>query len=148
MEIVLFEPEIPQNTGNVARTCVAVQSKLTLVEPLGFSISSRKMKRAGLDYWEKLEVKKISDLDHYLHAQKNPFYFFSSKASKLYTEIPFSKNDLYIFGNETSGLPKHYLEKYPDLFYTLPQSHNVRCLNLSNAVAIILYKSWETRQFN
>ena len=148
MEIVLFEPEIPQNTGNIARTCVATNTSLTLIEPLGFSVSNRVMKRAGLDYWDKLQLQKKSNLDTYLSEQTKPFYFLSSKATKLYTEIPFSDDDLYIFGNETSGLPPHLSEKYPTQFFTLPQSKNVRCLNLSNTVAIVLYTSWQSRQFS
>ncbi|NGX31533.1 MAG: tRNA (cytidine(34)-2'-O)-methyltransferase [Chlamydiae bacterium] len=147
MEVVLFEPEIPANAGNVARTCVATGSKLTLIEPLGFFLSNRMLKRSGLDYWDKLDYQTKPDLESYLTAQKRPVYFFSSKATKSYTEIPFSDDDIYVFGSETKGLPPYLFDNYSERFYTLFQKKAVRCLNLSNTVAIVLYESWKHRDF-
>jgi tRNA (cytidine/uridine-2'-O-)-methyltransferase len=145
--LVLFEPEIPQNAGNIARTCAATGCHLVLVEPLGFRLSERSIKRAGLDYWPHVSWEKITSLENYLEDQKRPFYFFSSKGQKRYTEIPFTENDIYIFGSESKGLPKQIHEKYAQQFYTLPQKDTVRCLNLSNVAAIIAYSSWEARDF-
>jgi len=145
--LVLFEPEIPQNAGNIARTCAATGCHLVLVEPLGFRLSERSIKRAGLDYWPHVSWEKITSLEDYLQDQQRPFYFFSSKGEKRYTEIPFSENDIYIFGSETKGLPKEFHKKHFDKFYTLPQRDAVRCLNLSNVAAIIAYASWEARGF-
>lgn len=145
--LVLFEPEIPQNAGNIARTCAATGCHLVLVEPLGFRLSERSIKRAGLDYWPHVSWEKVTSLEDYLEEQKRPFYFLSSKGQKRYTEIPFKNNDIYIFGSESRGLPREIHEKYADQFYTLPQRDAVRCLNLSNVAAIIAYTSWEARGF-
>ncbi len=143
MKVLLFEPDIPVNTGNIARTCVAAGATLVLKRPLGFSLSDRQMKRAGLDYWEHLNLELIDNLDHYLAKElENPgcrCYFFSSKATRSYTEISFQKDDILIFGSETKGLPDHFFKTYPEKFYTIPMDPAARCLNLSNCAAIILY---------
>lgn len=148
MTILLFEPEIPQNTGNIVRTLAATNKDLVIVEPMGFSLSERRVKRSALDYFDKVKIQKIQDLDLYLQNTTRPFYFFSKSAKKTYNTIPFSKEDIYIFGSETSGLPPRFLEKWPDRFYTIPQSSNVRSLNLANSVAIVLYRSLEEFDFS
>ncbi len=145
MKIILFQPKIPQNTGNIIRTCSVTNSKLAVVTPCGFSLSNRQMKRAGLDYLD-VEIEKIEDLDSYLQNHTS-FYFFSSKVTKLYSDVEYTKDTLLIFGNETSGLTPLFLEKYPDKFVTIPMKKNARCLNLSNSVAIAIYKGLEKQKF-
>ncbi len=141
MQIILFQPEIPQNTGNIVRTCAATGASLILVRPLGFSLSNRYLKRAGLDYWEDVSISEIDDLAQFLDQTNDPFVFFSSKATKSYTDAPFSSNSLLIFGSETQGLPPYFHEKWPHLFYTIPMKSNARCLNLANSAAIVLYEA-------
>lgn len=148
MEIVLFQPEIPQNTGNIVRTCSVTNTKLTLVRPLGFSVSDKTLKRAGLDYWNEVEINYIDDLIAYLDSTKKDFYFFSSKAKSLYTEVSYSKNAIIVFGSETSGLPKEIHQKWPEKFVTIPMVKEARCLNLSNSVAIALYEGLRQNHFN
>jgi tRNA (cytidine/uridine-2'-O-)-methyltransferase len=118
------------------------------VTPLGFSISHRRLKRAGLDYWEGVDVKLIDDLEAYLENAPFPFYFFSSKAKKLYTTIPYTPADHLIFGSETKGLPPSFHEKWSDRFYTLPMKPQSRCLNLSNTAAIVIYEAWRHQNFD
>lgn len=137
MKIVLYQPQIPQNTGNIVRTCAATGSGLVLVRPLGFSTSSRHLKRAGLDYWDGVNVEEIDDLEAILGTS---FFFFSSKATKLYTEAPYTPDSLLIFGSETSGLPDIFWEKYSEHFYKIPMVEGARCLNLSNCAAIVTYE--------
>lgn len=141
MQIVLFQPEIPQNTGNIVRTCSATGSSLILVRPLGFSTASRHLKRAGLDYWDEVSITEIDDLEAWLIATDAPFFFFSSKAHQRYTDAPFSSNAILIFGSETSGLPPAFHEKWPDRFYKIPMVQGARCLNLANSVAVVLYEA-------
>ncbi len=148
MKIVLFQPQIPQNTGNIVRTCSATGCELALVRPLGFSTSHRKLKRAGLDYWEGVTISFLDDLMSHLLETKREFHFFSSHASQIYTLASYRQNDLLIFGSETAGLPAIYREKWPDRFYTLPMKPSVRCLNLANAVSIVVYEAWRQRAFN
>lgn len=145
--VVLYRPEIPQNTGNIVRTCSVTGCSLVLTTPLGFSTSEKQLRRAGLDYWDEVNIEKISDLEQFLEKTDRPFYFFSSKASKNYIEIPFTERDLLIFGNETSGLDPALLEKYPERFYTIPMKPSARCLNLSNSVSIVLYENLRQRGF-
>lgn len=125
------------------RTCAVTGASLILVRPLGFSLASRHLKRAGLDYWDEVSVQVVDDLEPLL---QNHFYFFSSKATKRYTEIDFTGDEQLIFGSETAGLPQHLWERWPDRFYTIPQRKEARCLNLANAAAIVLYEAW--RQLN
>jgi len=140
MKVILYQPQIPQNTGNIVRTCKATNSTLTLVKPLGFSTSSRMLKRAGLDYWDEVEIDQIDDLESYLSTIDAPFYFFSSKAQRIYTEVKYTEDSILIFGSETLGLPPHFHEKWKDHFVKVPMTKNARCLNLSNTVAIGLYE--------
>ncbi|NGX56846.1 MAG: tRNA (cytidine(34)-2'-O)-methyltransferase [Candidatus Anoxychlamydiales bacterium] len=146
MKIILFKPEIPQNTGNIIRTCCVTNSNLSIVTPSSFSFSQRQLKRASLDYL-KFEIEKIDDLEKYLENKDN-FYFFSSKAKQLYTEVDYNKDSILIFGNETSGLPDVFFKKYSDKFVTIPMKENERCLNLSNSVSIGLYEALRQNNFS
>lgn len=146
MKIILYQPQIPQNTGNIVRTCAVTGTDLVLVTPLGFSIEDRWLKRAGLDYWEGVNVKTIDDIENYLEQTTSPFYFFSSKATKSYTDIQFQENDILIFGSETTGLPTAFHEKWPDRFAKIPMIKGVRCLNLATSAGIVLYEG--LRQLN
>lgn len=147
IKIILFQPQIPQNTGNIVRTCSTTGTDLLLVRPLGFSTNSRHLKRAGLDYWEGATVEEIDDLKAYLEKTNAPFFFFSSHAKKVYTECNYSSESILIFGSETSGLPAHYLEKWPEKFYTIPMMEGARCLNLATSAGIVLYEALRQNQF-
>ena len=147
MKIILFSPQIPQNTGNIARTCAATNTRLVLVRPLGFSVSDRQMKRAGLDYWDLVKLEIIDDLPAYLEKEGTPCFFLSSKAKKNYTEATFSINANLIFGSETEGLPSILWEKYPDNFYTIPMAPGPRCLNLASSAAVVLYEALRQTNF-
>lgn len=141
LKIVLIHPEIPPNTGNIARLCVATDCELHLVKPLGFSLSDRYLKRAGLDYWHHLKLFIHNSLDNFLSELKDNFYFFSSKGSKVYTDINFKESDWLIFGSETKGFPEIIFDKFKEKIYTIPMYGPVRCLNLSNSVAIVTYEA-------
>lgn len=147
MKVVLFQPQIPQNTGNIVRTCKVTGSDLVLVKPLGFSVSDKALKRAGLDYWDGVNVHIIDNLFEFLSSLNSPFYFFSSHAKKSYAEIPYTADDFLIFGSETGGLAPIFLEKWPELFVTLPMMNDSRCLNLANTVSIVLYEAWRQQGF-
>jgi len=147
MKIVLYQPQIPQNTGNIARTCAATQTGLILIKPLGFSTNSRHLKRAGLDYWDGVNIEEMDDLESLLKQTKTDFYFFSSKASQLYTENTYSLNSLLIFGSETEGLPSWTREKWPERFFTIPMIKNHRCLNLASSAAVVLYEALRQNDF-
>lgn len=147
MKIVLYQPQIPQNTGNVVRTCAVTGTDLILVEPLGFSINDRWLKRAGLDYWEGVNVSIINDLEAFLEQQYTSIYLFSSKAKELYTSKKFGKNDILIFGSETAGLPSHLLNKWPERNCRIPMLNGSRCLNLATSVGIVLYEALRQQNF-
>ena len=141
INIVLHEPEIPQNTGNIARTCAATGAALHLIRPLGFAIDDRKLKRAGLDYWHQLDITYYDGLDDFY--AKNPeaeVYYFSTKAPHLYTEIEYPNPVYIMFGKETKGLPEDLLYNNPDRCVRLPMREGLRSLNLSNSVAIAVYE--------
>ncbi len=144
MRVILFSPEIPQNVGNIARTCAVTGSPLTVVRPLGFNLSNKQVKRAGLDYWDEVEIDIVDSLEP---ALSTPFYFFSTKGKKLYTEAVFEEMASLVFGSETAGLPQWVHEKWPDQFYTIPMRPNARSLNLSNSVAIVLYEALRQNLF-
>ncbi|HVX00902.1 MAG TPA: tRNA (cytidine(34)-2'-O)-methyltransferase [Candidatus Babeliaceae bacterium] len=146
--IVLFQPQIPQNTGNIVRTCAVTGSDLILVRPLGFKTTDRWLKRAGLDYWEGVHVSFLDDLEKYVEGLQVPFYFFSSKATKYYTQIDYSMDDHLIFGSETAGLPLHFHQKWANNFYKIPMKEGPRCLNLSNAAAVVIYEAWRQQNFH
>ena len=141
INIVLVEPEIPQNTGNIARTCAATGASLHLVRPLGFEIDDKKLKRAGLDYWDKLDITYYDGLSDFF--DKNPdadFYCFSTKAKKVYTDISYGDNVYLFFGKETKGLPEEFLYANPDRCVRIPMRDTLRSLNLSNSAAIAVYE--------
>ncbi len=141
INIVLHEPEIPQNTGNIARTCAATGASLHLIRPLGFAIDDRKLKRAGLDYWHQLDITYYDGLDDFY--AKHPdarVYYFSTKARHLYTEIEYPDPVYIMFGKETKGLPEELLHANADTCVRLPMREGLRSLNLSNSVAIAVYE--------
>ena len=145
MKIVLHQPQSPQNTGNIARTCAATASGLLLVRPLGFSTHSRHLKRAGLDYWNGVDVEETDDLPQHLEGKS--FYFFSSKAKKLYTQVQYPPDALLIFGSETAGLPPLFWERWPTRFLKIPMISTARCLNLACSVSIVLYEALRQNHF-
>jgi tRNA (cytidine/uridine-2'-O-)-methyltransferase len=148
VKVVLFQPQIPQNTGNIVRTCSVTGAGLVLVPPFGFSINDRWLKRAGLDYWEGVQVETIDDLDNTLETLSNNFYFFSSKAQRSYTDVKFMPNDWLIFGSETTGLPQHLHTRWPEKFATIPMLPGARCLNLATSVGIVVYEALRQNRFN
>lgn len=144
LNIVLVEPEIPQNTGNIARTCAATGSSLHLVKPLGFSIDDKHVKRAGLDYWRLLDLHVYENIDEFFMKNDiNKFYFATTKGHQYYSDFSFSDGDFILFGKETAGLPKNILSKYPEKTMRIPMvdDERARSLNLSNSVAIVLYEA-------
>lgn len=152
LNIVMVEPEIPQNTGNIARTCAATGSKLHLVYPLGFSISDKYLKRAGLDYWNKLEIEEHESLEAFLtkyEPNKFAMYYASTKAKHCYSDVDYNNADeiFILFGKETKGLPESLLKKYMDNTIRIPMREDLRSLNLSNSVAIITYEILRQKSF-
>ena len=141
LNIVLVEPEIPQNTGNIARTCAATGARLHLVKPLGFSIDDRSLKRAGLDYWHFLDISYYENLDDFFEKTKGGSYFyFSTKALHRHSDISYPDGAYLLFGKETAGLPEELLLKNPDTTVRIPMIDEARSLNLSNAAAIAAYE--------
>lgn len=140
--IVLYQPEIPQNTGNISRTCACTGARLHIVKPMGFEITDAKLKRAGLDYWDKLDLTYYESLDEFFERTKGGRYFYlSKKASKRYTDIRFEDGDYLVFGKETKGLPEHMVFDNPDTALRIPMAKDLRSLNLSNTVALVLYEA-------
>jgi tRNA (cytidine/uridine-2'-O-)-methyltransferase len=147
MNIVLVEPEIPNNTGNISRTCAVTGSSLHLVRPLGFSTDDKHLKRAGLDYWQYLDLHYYDNFAEVLEAYpKGSFFFATTKAKKFYTDITYAPDDFLVFGKETAGLSKEILQAYPQQLIRIPMGKDIRSLNLANSVAIILYEA--LRQLN
>ena len=140
LNIVLVEPEIPQNTGNISRTCAATGARLHLVEPMGFTIDDRKLKRAGLDYWHLLDITYYKNLDDFFARNAGPFFYFSTKARHLYSEVSYPDPVFLMFGKETKGLPEDLLLAHPDECVRLPMREGLRSLNLSNTVAVAVYE--------
>lgn len=146
--VVLVEPEIPQNTGNIVRTCAATGCKLHLVRPLGFEVTDKYLKRAGLDYWKDAEIFYYDSFDEVLHKfPSSPFYFFTTKARKTYSSVEFKEGDFLVFGKETRGLPEELLIKHPDACVRIPMLNDTRSLNLSNSVAIAVYEGLRQQGF-
>lgn len=140
--IVLVEPEIPQNTGNIARTCAATGSKLHIVKPMGFTIDDKKLKRAGLDYWHLLGIRYYENLDDFFNQNEGGRFFYSTtKAQNTYADVTFKDNDYILFGKETKGLPEELLYENPERCMRIPMISDARSLNLSNAVAIVVYEA-------
>ena len=149
INIVLVEPEIPQNTGNIIRTCAATDSILHIVKPIGFDLSDKHLKRAGLDYWSYADFRFYDSFEKL--EQKFPnatFYFFSTKGKKVYTEPKYKDGDFLVFGKETRGLPEPLLEKHYDTTVRLPMKDKLRSLNLSNTVAVAVYEALRQQDFN
>lgn len=149
INIVLVEPEIPQNTGNIARTCAAVGASLHLVKPLGFEIDDRKLKRAGLDYWDKLDITYYESLDDFLSKNKDEaMFFFTTKGKRAYTDAEYPKRVFIVFGKETKGLPEELLYANPEKCVRIPMRDTLRSLNLSNSVAVAVYEVLRQRDFD
>lgn len=141
LNIVLVEPEIPQNTGNIARTCAATGARLHIVKPMGFTPDDRQLKRAGLDYWHYLDITYYENLaDFFDKNQGGTFYYFSTKAPQAYTDIAYPDRCYIVFGKETKGLPEKLLFDNPDTTVRIPMLGEIRSLNLSNSVAIAAYE--------
>ena len=148
INIVLLEPEIPANTGNIGRTCVATGTRLHLIEPLGFSLSEKALKRAGMDYWSELDVTTYVDYEDFL--ARNPgakLYFATTKGRHIYSDAQYEDNCYIMFGKESAGIPEEILKAHPDTCVRIPMIGETRSLNLSNSVAIVLYEALRQQGF-
>ena len=149
LNIVLHEPEIPANTGNIGRTCVAAGARLHLIEPMGFRIGAKEVKRAGLDYWDKLDVTVYDSYEDFL--QKNPnakIYMATTKAKHTYTEVSYEPDCYIMFGKESAGIPEEILVEHPETSIRIPMIGDIRSLNLGNSVAIVLYEALRQNNFS
>ena len=149
MNVVLLEPEIPANTGNIGRTCVATHTRLHLIEPLGFKLNEKMLKRAGLDYWDKLDVTVYCDFQDFL--ERNPgarIYMATTKARKVYTEVSYEPDCYLMFGKESAGIPEEILVRHQEDCVRIPMWGEIRSLNLSNSVAIVLYEAMRQNGFS
>lgn len=148
MNIVLFEPEMPMNTGNIGRTCVATNTRLHLIEPLGFKLNEKAVKRAGLDYWDKLDVTVYSDFQDFLDCNPGAkIYMATTKAPKTYTEVEYEPDCYIMFGKESAGIPEEILLENQERAIRIPMLGETRSLNLSNSVAIVLYEALRQNDF-
>ena len=153
LNIVLLEPEIPANTGNIGRTCVATGTVLHLIEPLGFSLSEKQLKRAGMDYWHKLDVRRYINFADFLEKNEGAFasgamlWMATTKARKVYTDAPFGPDDYLMFGRESAGIPEEILVEYEDCCIRIPMLDEIRSLNLSNSAAIVRYEALRQNGF-
>lgn len=148
MNIILHEPEIPQNTGNIARTCACTGASLHLIEPLGFSIDEKHVKRAGLDYWPDVEIHTYKSFEDFVAKHPDARIFMATtKAPKKYTDVSFQPDDYIMFGKETAGIPEDILYNHQETCIRIPMRENFRSLNLSNAVAIVLYEALRQLDF-
>ncbi len=148
LNIVLHEPEMPANTGNIGRTCVAAGARLHLIEPMGFRINEKSVKRAGLDYWDKLDVTIYDDYNDFL--EKNPgakIYMATTKAHQTYTEVNYEDDCYIMFGKESAGIPEEILVEHEKDCIRIPMIGDIRSLNLSNSVAIVLYEALRQNNF-
>ena len=149
MHIVLYQPEIPQNTGNIARTCAATGSMLHLIRPLGFELSDKYLKRAGLDYWRMMEYRVYDDFEAFLQAWPEArLHFLSTKAPRGYAEVSYQPDDFLVFGCESRGLPESLLSRVYERCVRIPMVPGARSLNLSNSVAIVLYEALRQQGFD
>ena len=151
INIILHEPEIPQNTGNIARTCAATGASLHLIRPMGFEVDDKKLKRAGLDYWDKLDITYYDGFADFLEKHpeaKENIYYFSTKAPRAYTEVAYEGNIFIMFGKESKGLPEELLHDNPDRCVRIPMLNELRSLNLSNSVAIAVYEILRQNEFD
>ncbi|MBC8571388.1 tRNA (uridine(34)/cytosine(34)/5-carboxymethylaminomethyluridine(34)-2'-O)-methyltransferase TrmL [Zongyangia hominis] len=147
LNIVLVEPQIPQNTGNIARTCAATGARLHLVGPMGFQIDDKKLKRAGLDYWHLLDISYYDGLDDFFEKNQGEFYYFTTKGQHRYSDVSYPEDGYIVFGREDAGLPEALLFAHPDRCVRLPMIEGARSLNLSNTVAIAVYEALRQRDF-
>jgi tRNA (cytidine/uridine-2'-O-)-methyltransferase len=150
MKVILYQPQIPQNTGNIVRTCAVTGCDLMLVGPLGFSIADRWLKRSGLDYWEKVHVEVIEGLAPFLSLLEEApgkIHLLSSKATVAYTTVTYGPKDWLIFGSETSGLPQEIMERWRDCAVRIPMVPEARCLNLATSAGIVIYEAWRQQGF-
>ena len=147
LNIVLVEPEIPQNTGNIARTCAVTGARLHLIEPLGFKIDDKKLKHAGLDYWKYLDITVYKDLEEFFEKNEGSFFFFSTKAKNVYSDVEYPDNAFLFFGKESKGLPEKLLFENPDTTVRIPMMDEARSLNLSNSAAVAVYEVLRQWQF-
>lgn len=145
--IVMVEPEIPQNTGNVARTCAVTGSRLHLVKPMGFEIEDKKLKRAGLDYWHQLDITIYENIDEFFAKNKGTFYYATTKGLNKYSDVAFKDGDYILFGKETKGLDEALLKANKDNCIRIPMRNSLRSLNLSNSVAIVIYEALRQNDF-
>lgn len=148
MHIILHQPEIPANTGNIGRTCVATGTTLHLIEPLGFHLDEKSIKRAGMDYWDKLDVTRYINFEEF--QEKHPgakIWYATTKAKRIYTEASFGKDDYIMFGKESAGIPEELLVEHEETCIRIPMLTEIRSLNLSNAVAIVLYEALRQNDF-
>lgn len=148
MHIILHQPEIPGNTGNIGRTCVATGTSLHLIEPLGFRLDEKSIRRAGMDYWKLLDVHRYMNFEEFL--EKNPgakIWFATTKARKIYTEAAFEPDDYIMFGKESAGIPEEILVEHEESCIRIPMSPDIRSLNLSNSVAVVLYEALRQNGF-
>lgn len=148
MNIILHQPGIALNTGNIGRTCVAAGASLHLIEPFGFRLDEKEIKRAGMDYWDKLDVHRYVNFEDFL--EKNPgakIYMATTKAHKCYTDVSFTDNDFIMFGNESRGIPEEILVDYEETCIRIPMKDDIRSLNLANSVAIVLYEALRQNKF-
>lgn len=148
LNIVLYEPEIPSNTGNIGRTCVATGTRLHLIEPLGFRLNEKTVRRAGMDYWEHLDVTRYDDWTDFL--ERNPgakIYMATTKAKHVYTEVSYEPDCYIMFGKESAGIPEEILVQHPDECVRIPMLGETRSLNLANSVAIVLYEALRQQDF-
>ncbi len=148
LNIVLYEPEIPANTGNIGRTCVATGSRLHLIEPLGFRLGEKELRRAGMDYWKDLDVTTYLDYEDFL--EKNPgarIYMASTKAPNVYTDVQYEPDCYIMFGKESAGIPEEILHENRETAIRIPMNPSIRSLNLSNSVAIVLYEALRQQNF-
>lgn len=148
LNIVLYEPEIPSNTGNIGRTCVATGTRLHLIEPLGFRLNEKAIRRAGMDYWEELDVTRYVDWEDFLKRNPNAkMYLATTKGKHVYTEAEFEPDCYIVFGKESAGIPEEILAMHPETCIRIPMLGETRSLNLSNSVAIVLYEALRQNQF-
>ena len=141
LNIVLVEPQIPQNTGNISRTCAVTGARLHLIKPFGFEISDKHLKRAGLDYWDKLDITYYENLSDFFEKNKSGnFFYFTTKGRYVHSDVEYPDNSYLVFGREDAGLPEELLYKNPDTCVRIPMRNDLRSLNLSNSVAIAVYE--------
>lgn len=148
LNIVLVEPQIPQNTGNIARTCAATGARLHLVKPMGFTVDDKKLKRAGLDYWHLLDITYYENLQDFFEKNSGPFYYFTTKARHRYSDVKYPEGAYLVFGREDAGLPESLLYQNPETCVRLPMRSMARSLNLSNTVAIAVYEALRQGDFD